>query len=183
MKLIRVIGATIGAAVTGTLLATIAVAHQGGGLVTPLPASVTDGLAVSEELASQGVLWHGNDLGAGERVLLVVGGAFPTRQAAEDANATIGFGDLHGYYVASIDQFEGLHEELGKDDAEFVLVSAFRTGRGASDFMAVAHANDAPALLTPRLINRGYDYVGLGQEQHPDGSGPLIGPLAGVSTP
>lgn len=183
MKPVRVIGAACVAAVTGGVLATVALATSGGDVAEPLPSSMTEGLAVSEELADQGVLWHGNDLGSGERVLLVVGGAFPTREAAEEANETIGIGDVHGYYVASIDQFQGLREELGNEDAAFVLVSAFRTARGAADFIAVALANDAPALLTPRLLNRGYEYVGLGQEQHPDGSGPLIGPLPGASTP
>jgi hypothetical protein len=182
MKRMVLIGAAIVAALTGGVLTTIALADARSDVV-PLPRSMTEGLAVSQALASQGVLWHGNDFGAGERVLLVVGGAFPTREEAEKANATIGIGDVHGYYVASIDQFEGLREELGREDAEFVLVSAFRTMRGAAGFMAVALANDAPALLTPRLFNRGYEYVGLGQEQHPDGSGPLIGPLSGESTP
>lgn len=182
MKSARLIVAAVAAALMGALVATVALAGSKSTTFVGLPKSV-EGLPISEELAEQGVLWHGNDLGAGERVLLVVGGAFTTRQAAEDANATIAFGDLQGYYVASTDQFEGLREHLGSKDSDFVLVSAFRTDRGAADFMEVARANGAPATLTPRLINRGYEYVGLGQEQHPDGSGPLIGPLAGVSTP
>lgn len=177
-----VLGAAIGAAVMGAVVASVALAESRGAIHAGFPRSV-EGLPISEELAEQGVLWHGNDLGAGERVLLVVGGAFPTRQAAEEANATITLGDLQGYYVASTDQFEGLREQLPSKDSDFVLVSAFRTQRGAADFMEVTRVNGAPATLTPRLINRGYEYVGLGQEQHPDGSGPLIGPLAGVSTP
>lgn len=181
MRLSRVIGAAAGAALLGGLIAIVALVHSKGAVASGLPFPV-EGLPVSEDLAAQGVLWHGNDLGAGERVLLVVGGAFPTRQEAEHANAGIAMGDVHGYYVASMDQFEGLRQRLSTD-ADYVLVSAFRTERGAADFMRVAMANDAPTLLTPRLINRGYEYVGLGQEQHPDGSGPLIGPLQGVSTP
>ena len=176
----RWIVASVGAVSAGILSSTLG--HAGLIDSAPLPPSMTEGLAVNEELAREGVLWHGNDLGTGERVLLVVGGAFQTRQAAEEANATIGFGDVQGYYVAATDQFEGLRRELGPNAADFVLVSAFRTERGAADFLYVARANDAPAALTPRLINRGYEYVGLGQEQHPDGSGPLIGPLPGVST-
>jgi len=40
------------------------------------------------------------DPGTGERLLLVVGGAYPTEQQAEDANAHMSFGDIQGYYVA-----------------------------------------------------------------------------------
>jgi hypothetical protein len=136
----------------------------------------------NQELAKEGVIWHGNDLGEGERILLVVGGAFPTAEAAERANESITFGDLQGYYVARSDQFEGLRQFMGESGDEYVLATAFRTQAGAEDFLELAGAAEAPALLTPRLENRGTVYVGLGQEPHPDGSGPLIGPLSGVST-
>jgi hypothetical protein len=178
----RSIGTAISAALLGGLITTVALADPSSIRGSSLP-GWAQGLPLNEELAGQGVVWHGNDLGAGENVVLVVGGKFPTRQAAEEANSTIGIGDLAGYYVASIDQFEGLRAHLGDDGSEFVLVSAFRTEQGASDFLEVVRASDGPALLTPRLLNRGYEYVGLGQEQHPNGKGPLIGPLAGVSTP
>lgn len=134
------------------------------------------------ELARQGVVWHGKDLGKGERVLLVVGGSFPTAEAAEEANESILIGDLQGYYVARTDQFRGLREFMGDAGDEYVLVTAFRTRAGADGFLELAHAAEAPALLTPRLENEGTVYVGLGQEAHPDGSGPLIGPLPGAST-
>lgn len=133
-------------------------------------------------LARQGVVWHGNDLGRDERVLLVLGGSFPSQEAAEEANRTITFGDLHGYYVARTDQFVGLREHLGSLAQDYVLVTAFRTGAGARAFLQLAGAAGAPASLTPRLKNGGDTYVGLGQEAHPDGSGPLIGELPGVST-
>lgn len=179
MKRLRVIATVLAAAAMGGFLSTVAIARGQDPEIPQLPAW-SAGLPISQELAAQGVVWHGNDLGAGERVLLVIGGAFATRQEAEQANATIGLGDLHGYYVAATDQFDGLGDHVGGQD--FVLVSAFRTAAGAADYMAVARANDAPAVLTPRLLNRGYEYVGLGQEPHPNGKGPLIGPLAGVST-
>jgi hypothetical protein len=133
-------------------------------------------------LARQGVVWHGNDLGRDERVLLVVGGSFPTAEAAEEANRGVSFGDLQGYYVARTDQFEGLREHLGSLAQEYVLVTAFRTGAGAREFLELASAAGAPASLTPRLRNRGDIYVGLGQEAHPNGTGPLIGELPGVTT-
>jgi hypothetical protein len=122
------------------------------------------------------------DRGAGERLLLVVGGAFPTREAAEAANAQISFGDLQGFYVAQTDQFVGLRDVLGKTADDFVLVSAFRTGGGAREFLELAQAAGAPAFVTPRLENLGWTYVGLGQEADPDGSGPLTEPIAGLTT-
>jgi hypothetical protein len=136
----------------------------------------------NQEMAGMGVLWHGNDLGEGEQILLVVGGSFPTVEAAQRANETVMFGDLQGYYVAPTDQFVGLRDFLGAAADEYVLATAFRTTVGAQEFLQLAEAAGAPASLTPRLENQGDRYVGLGQEAHPDGSGPLIGPLPGVST-
>jgi hypothetical protein len=122
------------------------------------------------------------DKGSGERLLLVVGGAFPTEQAAESANAEISMGDLQGFYVARTDQFVGLREVLGEVSDEYVLVSAFRTGRGARDFLDLAQVSGAPAFITPRLQNLGWEYVALGQEADPDGSGPLTDPVPGLTT-
>jgi hypothetical protein len=122
------------------------------------------------------------DRGVGERLLLVVGGAFPTREAAEAANADISFGDLQGFYVAHTDQFVGLRDVLGETANELVLVSAFRTGQGAREFLELAQAAGAAAFVTPRLENLGWTYVGLGQEADPDGSGPLTEPIAGLTT-
>lgn len=123
------------------------------------------------------------DLGAGERLLLVVGGAFPTTGEADAEAAAMRFGELQGYYAAPVGQFEGLDEFLGVPVDHTVLVSAFRTQEGASEFVGLASAAGAPALVTPRLLNRGDVYVGLGQEAAPDGSGPLRGPIPGVTTP
>jgi hypothetical protein len=122
------------------------------------------------------------DRGAGERLLLVIGGAFPTREAAEAANAGISFGDVQGFYVAPTDQFIGLREVLGRIADDFVLVSAFRTGRGAREFLELAEAAGAPAFLTPRLESLGWTYAGLGQEADPDGTGPLTEPVPGLTT-
>jgi hypothetical protein len=123
------------------------------------------------------------DKGAGEQLLLVVGGSFPTREAAEVANAQLSFGDVQGFYVASTDQFVDLDEVLGEAADEYVLVSAFRTGRGAREFLDLATAIGAAAFITPRLENRGFEYVGLGQEAAPDGRGPLTDPIPGVTVP
>jgi hypothetical protein len=123
------------------------------------------------------------DRGVGERLLLVVGGTFPTREAAEAANDQLSFGDVQGFYVAATDQFVGLEEVLGEAADEYVLVSAFRTGRGAREFLDLTTAVGASAFVTPRLQNRGFEYVGLGQEPDPDGIGPLTDPIPGVTVP
>ena len=169
--------AVLVALATGTTAAATAVAIERSQRPGAVPAPV------SAELVEEGVRWHGNDLGVGERLILVIGGAFDTRADALRQSRRISFGDVQGYYVASIDQFVGLRRVLGASAADHVLVTAFRTEEGAVDFLGLARAMDAPALVTPRLENLGFEYVGLGQEAHPDGSGPLIGPLPGVSTP
>ena len=168
LKLVVLIGVVVAATVAAAAVAGPAVPKRAG---------------ASPGLAAQGVVWHGNDLGAGERILLVVGGAFTTREEAERAARRTVFGDLQGYYVAATDQFVGLRDDLGAAAADYVLATAFRTEEGAVQFLELARAVDAPALLTPRLENLGFEYVGLGQEPAPDGSGPLVGPLPGVSTP
>jgi hypothetical protein len=122
------------------------------------------------------------DLGKGERLLLVVGGAFATREEAEQANEGILVGDLQGFYVAATEQFPGLEDVLGRDDAEYVLVSAFRTSRGAREFLELVQSFGYSAFVSPRLENRGSEYVGLGQEEDPDGSGPLTEPIPGVTS-
>lgn len=122
------------------------------------------------------------DRGAGERLLLVVGGSFATREEAERANEAVRVGDLQGFYVARTAQFVGLDRVLGEANAEFVLVSAFRTGRGARDFQDLIRSAGAAGFITPRLQNLGFEYVGLGQEADPDGGGPLTGPIPGLTT-
>jgi hypothetical protein len=122
------------------------------------------------------------DMGTGERLLLVVGGAFATREEAEEANEGIAIGDVQGFYVAATAQFPGLDETLGQEEAKYALVSAFRTARGAREFLELVQTAGYPAVVTPRLENLGWEYVGLGQEAAPDGSGPVTEPIPGVTT-
>lgn len=121
------------------------------------------------------------DKGVGERLLLVVGGAFPTREAAQEANANISIGDVQGFYVAGTDQFVGLEQRLGRARGDYVLVSAFRTARGAKEFLDLVQSSGAPAFITTRLQNLGSEYVGLGQEADPDGTGALTEPIPGLT--
>lgn len=117
------------------------------------------------------------DTGAGELLIVVLGGVFASRGEAEAANAGLGFGDVQGYYVAPVAQFQGLREQVGTP-GDFALVSVFRTEQGAQEFAALAGSLGHPATILPdRVRSLGGVYVGLGQEAAPDGSGPLLGPI------
>jgi hypothetical protein len=118
------------------------------------------------------------DNGAGELLIAVVGGVFPTRTEAEAANETLVFGDLQGYYVVPVAQFQGFREQVG-EPGDFALVSAFRTEDGAQAFAEVAASfGNAATILPERVRSLGGLYAGLGQEENPDGTGPLLGPVA-----
>lgn len=118
------------------------------------------------------------DTGAGEELLVVVGGVYASRDEAEAANATIAFGDLQGYYVVPVAQFRGFRAQIGTP-GEFALASAFRTQEGADEFVALARSFGVPAsVLATRVRSLGGVYAGLGQEAAPDGSGPLTVPVA-----
>jgi hypothetical protein len=166
--------------VTG--LVAMAVAAAVGAAISAEAGSGPGRLLGPPGLQEPGVPRLEHDRGAGERLLLVVGGAFPTREAAEAANAEISLGELQGFYVALTDQFVGLDRVLGGATDEYVLVSAFRTGNGARDFLDLVRTAGAPAFVTPRLQNLGFEYVGLGQEADPDGTGPLTEPIPGLTT-
>jgi hypothetical protein len=117
------------------------------------------------------------DTGAGELLLVVLGGVYPTRAEAEAANAQMPFGDVAGYYVVPVAQFRGFREQV-VSPGDFALVSAFRTDRGASEFIDLATSFGYPAtLLASRVTSLGGLYAGLGQEPAPDGSGPLLHPV------
>jgi hypothetical protein len=118
------------------------------------------------------------DSGAGELLLVVLGGVYPTRAEADVAAEGMTFGDVQGYYVAPVGQFQGFEQASGLP-GDFALVSAFRTQEGAVSFVELAQAFGYPATILPdRVRSLGGAYVGLGQEANPDGSGPLTGPIA-----
>ena len=119
-----------------------------------------------------------SDTGAGELLVVVVGGVYSSRAEAEVARATMPFGDLQGYYVVPVAQFQGFHQHAGAP-GDFALVSAFRTEVGAAEFAALAESFGHPATILPeRVRSLGGIYAGLGQESNADGSGPLVGPIA-----
>lgn len=59
----------------------------------------------------------------------------------------------------------------------FLVLTAFRTAAGAEAFLELARTMrvTGPVVLNARKL--GATFIGLGQEEHPDGSGPLLGPL------
>jgi hypothetical protein len=72
--------------------------------------------------------------------------------------------------------------ELFGDDLRFpvgksVVATAFRTKQGAEEFVEFARSVGATGLVTVQAFKLGGGDIGLGQEPHPDGSGPLEGPL------
>lgn len=118
------------------------------------------------------------DTGAGELLLAVVGGVYQTRAEAEEANAAKPFGDLQGFYVVPVAQFQGFGQGVG-EPGDFALVSVFRTDEGARDFVELAAGFGYTATILPeRVRSLGGLYAGLGQEENPDGSGPLVAPVA-----
>jgi hypothetical protein len=117
------------------------------------------------------------DSGAGELLLAVVGGVYDTKAEAEEANAAKPFGDLQGFYVVPVGQFQGFKQEAG-EPGDFALVSVFRTEDGAQAFVDLAAGFGYTATILPeRVRSLGGLYAGLGQEQNADGSGPLVAPV------
>lgn len=117
------------------------------------------------------------DTGAGELLLVVVGGVYPTRAEADAASVAMQFGDVAGYYVAPVAQFQGFTQQV-EEPSDFALVSAFRTQEGADAFVEFAQSHGNPAYVLPeRVRSLGGVYAGLGQEENPDGTGPLLGPV------
>lgn len=117
------------------------------------------------------------DSGAGELLVVVLGGVFETRAEAQAAADGMSFGDVQGYYVVPVAQFQGFREQLAAT-GDHALVSVFRTEEGANEFAAFATAMGYPAqILERRVRSLGGLYAGLGQESAPDGSGPLTDPI------
>lgn len=134
------------------------------------PAPRPYGRAVGPEVA--------RDSGAGELLLTVVGGVYDTRGQAEQANAAKPFGDLQGFYVVPVAQFQGFKQEVGRP-GDFALVSVFRTQEGAQAFVELAAGFGYAATILPeRVRSLGGLYAGLGQEENPAGTGPLVAPVA-----
>jgi len=145
------------------------------------PAAAPPGAQLGPEALSDPSARQPMDRGVGERILLVVGGVYPTEAAAAQAAAEMSLGDLQGYYVLPVSQFEGLREQLS-DPGDWVVTTGFRTERGAYEFLELASANGVSGFVTERVRNLGPRFFGLGQESNPEGSGPQVGAIPGVTT-
>ncbi len=157
------------AAVLGTILGTLVVLGLLAVAGRTAPEQHPHGQPIGPRMAA--------DTGAGEMLVVVLGGIYETRAEAEAADAQMAFGDLAGYYVVPVAQFQGFQEQVGTP-GDFALVSVFRTDEGAQGFAAFAQSLGDPATILPeRVRSLGGLYAGLGQEENPDGSGPLTGPV------
>ncbi|GEM_PF-6412241 len=66
------------------------------------------------------------------------------------------------------------------DGGSTLALSGFRTKAGAEGFIEMARAFGLEGLFALRVEKTGGGLIGLGQEEHPDGSGPLLGPLPNI---
>jgi hypothetical protein len=156
--------------VLGTLAALVAGAATGR--------SQEAGAAEAPWLVDPSVPRMAKDLGVGESLYLVLGGTFPSREAAEAANAALAFGDMQGFYAVPVEQYRGLARATDGAGG-WALISAFRTLAGAKEFKVfAAYAGAAPTIEGP-FVSLGGLYAGLGQEAKPDGTGALLEPLPG----
>ena len=150
---------TVATLVAAAAIAVPGLARSAAPAITPVPAEIPP------------------DTGAGELLWVVTGGTFPTRAAASAAADAAALGDVQGYYVVPVAQFQGFAGQVGAP-GDFALVSAFRTVEGALAFLDLAASFEVPArLLDEPVRSLGGVYAGLGQEARPDGTGPLLGPL------
>lgn len=58
-----------------------------------------------------------------------------------------------------------------------VIATGFRTKRGAAEFVELARMAGVTGLVTVQALKTGGGDIGLGQEPHPNGAGPLEIPL------
>lgn len=127
--------------------------------------------------------------GVGETVIIVVGDAFASHSEAAAAADEPLFGDVQGFYVDVSDNYRLLDICRGSEprpplladsallSGQWLLLTAFRTTAGAAEFVEQLQATqfaEAEVYLVEKL---GGPDVGLGQEPHPDGGGPLLSPL------
>jgi hypothetical protein len=72
---------------------------------------------------------------------------------------------------------ELLGDDLRFDPGLSMIGTAFRTKRGAQEFLELARSAGVTDLVTLQVRKLVGGDIGVGQESNPDGSGPLTGPL------
>jgi len=95
--------------------------------------------------------------------------AFPTFSLPSCGG--VGLAPCHERYL------DLLKADLGFEPTDWLALTAFRTKRGAEEFVELARAVGVTGLVVVQATKLGGGDVGLGQEPHPDGSGPLLEPL------
>jgi hypothetical protein len=76
------------------------------------------------------------------------------------------------------DRFDQLLGEDGQlESGRWLLLSGFRTKLGAQQFLTSTQAARQEDAVVLRVRKHDDSDVGLGQEPHPSGNGPLVGPL------
>src|ERR687891_2752540 len=98
MDMKRIVAMAVGL-VLGTLAALVAGAATGR--------SQEAGAAQAPWLVDPSVPRMAKDLGVGESLYLVLGGTFPSHEAAEAANAALAFRDMQGVYAGPVAQYRG----------------------------------------------------------------------------
>lgn len=73
------------------------------------------------------------------------------------------------------ERLERILQDGRLDPSSWLALSAFRTRLGAEQWATWARDHGA-TVAAIRVVKLGGGYVGLGQEPHPDGSGPLFDP-------
>lgn len=113
---------------------------------------------------------------------VLVGEPVDLRFVARDEFASYPFPSACGSPTTPPCQQERYRELFGSDlmtpRGKTFVATAFRTREGAEAFIAFARAVGVHDLVAVHVLKLGGGDVGLGQEPHPDGSGPLLGPLS-----
>ena len=164
-------------------------------VLTPTPPATPGTAAPSVVVSPSGGTSPAADprLGINEPLIVILAaGPFATREEAEIAAEERSLGDVQGFYVDEARHYRQLARYDIEDDSlrwigdpgpfvrfptqGWLVLTGFRTRAGAESLMPRVNAAELEVEAW-QVLKRGGEYIGLGQEAHPDGSGPLEGPL------
>lgn len=131
-------------------------------------------------------------LGVGETLIVLVAGTYQTRLEAEAAAASMRLGNGLGFQVDDARNYRPRARYAIEEDSlrylgppgpfvewpsdGWIAVTAFRTRAGAQALMPRIRVAELEVQAW-QVVKLGGEYIGLGRELHPDGSGPLTAPL------
>jgi hypothetical protein len=167
--------------------ALIAVATIGCNSATPTATPATSATATPAGVGS-----GDPRLGVGETLIVIVGGRFETRAEAERFAAEMARGGGPVFHVDQASNYQGRAryaiEEVSLrylgppppavewPEGGWLAATAFRTRAGAQTLLPLIRFAEIEVQAW-QVVKLGGEYVGLGRELHPDGSGPLTAPL------